>query len=163
MNKRFTTCMLGFSLLLLLGSETASADATFSSSAVTCSTFSATGTVTTAYVAVRIWNTTDGQVEGGPALIDSYFDVGAPTAYFPAPGGAFSFTVSFPAQNTGDVIVARIYATDTPAFGAWDGGTFPEVQGSCANAVTVPTLSAWMLAMFAVVLGAAGLRFAGRA
>lgn len=110
------------------------ANASFSSSQVTCSSFSASGTVTTTFVAVRVWNLSKGQSEGGPALIDSYFNVGAPTAYFAAgPGGAFSFTVNFPDQPTGDVIVARIYATNTAAFGAWDHGTFPQVRVSCSQ------------------------------
>ncbi len=165
MKRRFVFCVLLFSIFLLLGSENANADATLSSSLVTCSSFTATGTVTTAYVGVRVWNLTAGQSEGGPALIDSYFNVGAPTAYFPAQaGGAFSFTVNFPGQPAGDVILARVYATDTPAFGAWDGGAFPQVQGACAlETLPVPTLSWWMMAVFIIALAAAaGLRLAGR-
>jgi hypothetical protein len=123
-----------FALALGLGLQPASAAASFASSAVTCSSFSATGTVTTTYVAVRVWNLTDGQSEGTAALIDSYYNVGAPTAYIAATGGAFSFTVNFPEQNAGDVLVARIYATDSPTFGAWDGLAFPQVQVACGFA-----------------------------
>jgi hypothetical protein len=162
MSKRFIFPTLCFSFLLLFGAGKANADATFSTSALTCSSFRATGTVTAAYVAVRVWNLTDGQFEGGPALIDSFFDVGAPTAYFPATGGAFSFTVNFPQQDTGDVIRARIYATDSPAFGAWDGGTFPEIEGACASASTIPTLGPAAIATLAAFLALSGfalLRF----
>ena len=69
MYKRFIFCILIPAFLLLSGLQKANADATLSSSAVTCSSFSATGTVTTAFVGVRVWNLTDGQFEGGPALI----------------------------------------------------------------------------------------------
>ena len=160
MFKRSAGCVVCLSLLLLFVSAPASADATFTTATVTCSSFTATGTVTSAYVGIRVWNTTAGQYEGGPALIDSYYDVGAPAYYFPASGGSFSFTVNFPPQNPGDTIVARVYGTDTPAFGGWDGGTFPQIEGTCAAAV--PTLSGWMLALFAIVLGAAGLYLARR-
>jgi hypothetical protein len=129
-----------FALVLGLGLQPASAAASFASSAVTCSSFSATGTVTTAYVAVRVWNLTKGQSEGGPALIDSYAPVGAPTAYFAASGGAFSFTVNFPEQNAGDVIVARIYGTNTPAFWEWDSQAFPQVQVACQSGYAGPNL-----------------------
>jgi hypothetical protein len=102
--------------------------------------------VTTTYVAVRIWNLTDGQSEGGPALIDSYYDVGAPTAYFAASaGGAFSFTVNFPEQNAGDVLVARIYATNTAAFGGWDLGAFPQVEVPCAGFEGAPIPTGFVL------------------
>jgi hypothetical protein len=161
MYKRFTFYMLIPSLLLLLGVQRANADATLTSAAVTCSSFTATGTVTTAFVGVRVWNLTDGQFEGGPALIDSYFNVGAPTAYFPATAGAFSFTVNFPLQDRGDVIRARVYATNSQAFGAWDGGTFPQVDVACGGE-GVPTLGGWMLAVLAIVLGAASLFAVGR-
>jgi hypothetical protein len=138
MYKRFASYVLFLSFFLLSGLQIANADATFSSSQLTCSSFSATGTTTASYVGVRIWNLTDGQFEGGPALIDSYYNVGAPTAYFAAPGGAFSFTVSFPVQNTGDVIVARVYGTNSPVFGGWDGGTFPQIQVSCVSSFAGP-------------------------
>ena len=158
MHKRFIFSILIPAFLLLSGLKNANAGATFTSSAVTCSSFSATGTVTTAFVGIRVWNSTDGQVEGGPALIDSFFNVGAPVAYFPATAGVFSFTVNFPLQDTGDVIVARIYATDSQAFGAWDGLAFPQVTVACAGGSSViPTLDEWMLAMLALVLGAVGL------
>jgi hypothetical protein len=126
-------------------SHHALANASFSSSSVTCSSFQATGTVTTTYVAVRIWNLTDGQYEGGPALIDSYYNVGAPTAYFAASGGAFSFTVNFPAQDIGDVLVARIYATNTPVFGGWDNGTFPQIQVPCSGFQGAPIPAGFVL------------------
>jgi hypothetical protein len=159
MSKRFACYTLALSLLLLVGIQKANADATFSSSYVSCSTFTATGTVTTPFVAVRVWNLTRGQFEGGPALIDSFFNVGAPTAYFPAPGGNFSFTASFPVQTTGDTIRARIYAAPAATFGSWDGGTFPQVDVACQPATAaIPTLSGWMLALLAIVLGAASMR-----
>jgi len=161
MSKRFAFHLLSLALLLLFGTEKANADAVLTSAVVNCSLFEATGTVTSAYVGVRIWNLTDGQFEGGPALIDSYFDVGAPTAYFPAPAGTFSFTVNFPAQTPGDSIVARVYGAPLPAFGSWDGGAFPQIEGTC-GVTEVPTLSGWMLGLFALVLSAAGLSVAGR-
>jgi len=161
MHRRFALPLLSLPLLLLFATEKANAAATFSSSLVTCSSFGATGTVTSAYVGVRVWNLTDGHFEGGPALIDSYFNVGAPTAYFPASAGAFSFTANFPVQDPGDVLVARIYGAPSPAFGSWDGEAFPQVQVSC-SVTEVPTLSGWMLVLFALVLGAAGLSVAGR-
>src|SRR5262249_29918309 len=131
MRKRIS-CTVFLCVFSLLLSGKAGADATLTSASVTCSSFTATGTVTTAYVAIRVWNTTIGQSEGGPALIDSYANVGAPAYYIPAPGGNFSFSVSFPQQSAGDVIIGRVYATDTAAFGAWDGGTFPQIQDACA-------------------------------
>ena len=135
---------------LAVGAQPAKADATFASSSVTCSSFSARGTVTTTYVAVRIWNLTAGQSEGGPALIDSYFNVGAPTAYFAAAGGAFSFSVHFPEQHPGDVIRARIYATDSPVFGGWDGGAFPQVDVSCGGSFEGPGIPAGFVMMTVV-------------
>jgi hypothetical protein len=162
MYKRFTFYMLILSFLLLSGLQKANAGATLSSSSVTCSSFNATGTVTTPFVGVRIWNLSAGQSEGGPALIDSYFNVGAPTAYFPASGGAFSFTVNFPIQTAGNIITARVYAAPTAAFGSWDGGAFPQVELTCSNLAPVPTLAGWMMVMLAIVLGAVGLLAAGR-
>jgi len=48
MDRRFVLPLLSLPLVLLFATEKANADATFSSSVVTCSSFSATGTVTSA-------------------------------------------------------------------------------------------------------------------
>ncbi len=142
----FVVAFLASVVVLAAPRQSAHADASFASSEVTCSSFSATGTVTTTYVAVRIWNLTDGQSEGTSAVVDSYYDVGAPTAYFAASaGGAFSFTVNFPTQDAGDVLVARIYGTNTPDFGQWDGGTFPEVEVACVGFAGAPIPTGFVL------------------
>jgi hypothetical protein len=163
MFKRLAFLVLVPTLLLLCGIQKASADAVLKTSDVTCGSFTATGTVTQPYVAVRVWNLTDGQFEGGPALIDSYFNTGAPTFYQLATGGNFSFTATFPVQNTGDQIQARVYAAPTNAFGSWDGGAFPQVIVSCAAlGSSIPTLSQWMLVALAIVLGGLSLWMVNR-
>jgi hypothetical protein len=80
---------------------------------------------------MRVWNVTTSTV----ALIDSYINVGVPTAYAAiAANGSYSTTASFPRQAFGAVLRGRIYRAPSAAFGSWDGGSFPDVIVTCQEA-----------------------------
>ena len=113
--------------------DTCTTGAQIAASTLTCDSFSAVGTGTPAsgYAAMRVWNVTTSTV----ALIDSYINVGVPTAYAAiAANGSYSTTASFPRQAFGAVLRGRIYRAPSAAFGSWDGGSFPDVIVTCQEA-----------------------------
>jgi hypothetical protein len=101
------------------------------SATVTCSGFFATGTANKSdgFVGVRVWVGS----AFGPALIDSFSNVGAPTYYAPvnSTSGAYTVSAVFTAQPAGTTLIARVYGAPTNAFGSWDQGTIHDTTVVC--------------------------------
>lgn len=117
----------------LLYYDSCATGATINASDLTCDSFTAAGIGYPAdgYAAMRVWNLTD----GATPLIDSFLDVGVPTAYVPiSASGTYSITASFPRQPWGSVLQGRIYRTPNPVFGGWDNGVFQDVFFTCNEA-----------------------------
>jgi len=125
--------------------------ASASSAAVTCSGFLATGTANASdgFVGVRVWR---GSV-GGPALIDSFINVGAPTYYAPVNSatGAFSVNAGFAAQPAGTVLIARVYGAPTNAFGSYDTGAISDITVACQPGGATITSSTLTCSSFSAV------------
>ena len=109
------------------------ASATIGANILTCSSFTATGTVTPAagFAAVRVWK----NAVGGTPLVDSYVDNGVPSRYAPIQaGGFYNLSVAFAAQPAGTKLVARVYRAPAAAFGSWDNQTYQDVTVTCSPA-----------------------------
>lgn len=119
--------------------DTCTTGAQIAASTLTCDSFSAAGMGTPAsgYAAMRVWNITAGTV----ALIDSYVNLGVPTAYAAiTANGSYSITASFPRQAIGTVLRGRIYRAPSAAFGSWDGGSFSDVFVTCQEILYLPLI-----------------------
>ncbi|MBK8596864.1 MAG: IPTL-CTERM sorting domain-containing protein [Holophagales bacterium] len=138
-------------LAALLAPGVALASATVTSTALTCDSFTASGTSTSPYATVYAYN---------PDTDLDYFVV------VPVVGGNFTGTVTFPVASPGTVFNLEAWGSlamwtswDDPNY--WDGEAyFDENRSSCA-VTAIPALDRTGLALLAGLLAVAGA-FAAR-
>jgi hypothetical protein len=118
MRRQIAVCLiLAVLVLTALSMPTPTrADGAMISYNLTCSSFSATGTTTTAYLGL--------QVQGG---------FGNAAVGLPAPGGVGGGTINFPPQPAGTTLSIYVYGA-TDSSGSWDGHSFFVDAVTCHDA-----------------------------
>jgi hypothetical protein len=123
------------------------ASATVTSSALTCESFSASGTSTSPYATIYAHN--------GSTDVDYWTIV-------PVVGGAFSGTVTFPLASPGTTFNLEVWGTLAPYTDFsdpdyWDNESYFSEDRSSCTVTRIPALDRTGLALLATLLGAAGL------